>query len=222
MTSQKYDLLQKLYRKGDIIALNISHEDIRDTSLFCCSEVSETKWDGKITENLAFAPSCSSGSDYSGGALSLSNFKVCQEAWKGKDWHKEFSGWYGTFGIMIHAASFLQDHATEGDEIELLEGLGNYPVLDESHLSELETEWEEEAWKDWVASDFEKEVRRAFPEILTDEIIIEPDDLWQCFCVGFKASNAEWISEDIASGSYVDIKRVVSGLTIRDVLQMIS
>jgi hypothetical protein len=107
-------------------------------------------------ELLVFVPSYCSGSDYNGGALVRSNVKALEELADGEELvHWMLHGGHGTHGIAFP----LWERSEE--LVRVLEGLGNYPVVDESLMSELESEEETEAWDNWVRSDFTRALESA-------------------------------------------------------------
>lgn len=63
------------------------------------------------------------------------------------------SGSYGSVGALVRA--------DVAELVELVESLGDYPVLSDEALSEAEMELEAEAWNNYIASDLRDEILKA-------------------------------------------------------------
>lgn len=113
-------------------------------------------------------PQNCSGGDYDNcGLVCQSNHRVlvraCNNALKGDDtcqlpWFVELYGGHGSYGILIHARRAPDSIA------EMLAGLSDYPLLDESDHSELEMEGTQEAWSDWGRDDYRRALEKAFSD----------------------------------------------------------
>jgi len=98
----------------------------------------------------------STGSDYSGDTVTKCNHDVFLELAKENRWFgvRDCYGGYSTYAII------LSKPATENPEIkELINGLEDYPLIDEEAHSEHELELEQENWESWVKSDFLHELQ---------------------------------------------------------------
>lgn len=121
-----------------------------------------------------------SGSDYSGGTVEQSNYRVLCEDPHVIRRSVTIQGGHGTFGI----AYIGQPTRPIKDILASLDG---YPLLDEDDHSELETEQELEAWKDWGRKEFTSELLDRVNQELPDESQIEElnlgesqiDSLWR-------------------------------------------
>lgn len=124
-------------------------------------------------ETVWFFPSYTSGSNYSGNLGEVSNHRVllaaCVAADKDEDevpdecrpFFVEFYGGHGTFAIALHI------DRTPDSIVEMLEGLSNYPLLDDSDHSELEMEKQNEAWEEnGLRDDYRQELEKAFTSAL--------------------------------------------------------
>jgi len=104
-------------------------------------------------------------SDYSGSQVERANVACFLERF-GDDHLIELRGGHGTFALAIHLRA-------PAEVWKCLEGLENYPCLDDEALSELETAAEDEAWTDSVESDFRRELAERW-DIDLDEVPAEP------------------------------------------------
>lgn len=112
------------------------------------STLRELALQGKL---LALIPPACSGSDYNGGALARSNVRALEELAESEGLvHWSLSGGHGSHGIAFP----LWERSRE--LVSILEGLEDYPVVDEDAMSEEESEDEEQAWDSWVRHDFAK------------------------------------------------------------------
>lgn len=110
-------------------------------------------------------PYCSF-SDYSGCTVERSNYKDIKDNFEGLDGLYFFSGGHGTQALALDLRTVYLDRV---DEIhDIIAGLENYPVIDESTLSELEMEMEDEAWNSYGCSDFRDALQKEFSDFLDD------------------------------------------------------
>lgn len=104
------------------------------------------------------APDHLSGSDYSGNLVERSN----RDAWRDMyadgegDWWREVHGGHGTFAIVVEVGRVPEDAQ------ETLDGLHDYPLIDEEAHSALEAEAQSEAWDRWAAKDFAEALLKRF------------------------------------------------------------
>jgi hypothetical protein len=152
------------------------------------------------------------GSDYSGGSVHQSNFKVLREMLdeahpdgeKPAVWVEAYGG-YGTYALFVVYDALA-------DEIkETLGALEDYPVIDEEAMSELETEQEDEAWDNMYRRDFEKAVMKGvnaeypdFDEI--DDWPMDDDQTLALFHMAREVANEYW--EHGSEGPYIRIEKV--------------
>ncbi len=177
-------------------------------------QISDTQW---------YEVEYATGSDYSGGSVTQANNtelkKLLEEAHPGGEspavW-AEAHGGHGTYAILV-----VWDLLDESIQ-EVLNGLEDYPAIDDESVSEVEHERESEAWEGWAQRDFEK----AFLKSLNAEMQIEhpeyevddwPDDLdsFRLFSIAQQTSNTEWVHES-GDSVYIDIERVVDGKPSRN------
>lgn len=115
----------------------------------------------------------SSGSDYSGDTVELSNYQVLAEDEHVMSRSVLIQGSHGTFGIAYIGFPTRRIR-------EIVAALESYPLLDESHHSELEMIIEQREWNEWGLKEFRHEVEKEFGEFeVTDNTL---DDTWWSFC----------------------------------------
>jgi hypothetical protein len=167
-------------------------------------------------------PNCSWG-DYGGSTVDRANCATFHEK------YPEFvtlkHGGHGSEWAIVMQDSLCR-MAVRFDEFrEDVEGLENYPVLDEEKLSEIENELETESWKDFYADEFVK----ALAEIYADRIeaLGEPaadvfreklDEMdggdqvfgliWEIFQKWREFANEYWEPES-AVASHINIEQIV-------------
>jgi hypothetical protein len=186
-------------------------------------------------------PDYTSGSDYSGDLVNVSNHKaiiaMMPETYTDGIEYLDYSGGHGTFALAIRF-----DAVTE-ELIEAMESLEDYPVLDDSLHSELEMESQNEAWESTYRSDFKTALGKAlFQEWVdspaTDQKDNESDDdfsarqdavetflsddcgdmsnevIDELFYKLSDRANVYWVNEQ-GSDSYIDVDDVVKrGLAV--------
>lgn len=110
-----------------------------------------------------------SGSDYSGTLVERANYNYLWDNYS--DELVQVSGGYGTFGVgFLGSAEDLSE-----DLQDVIAGLHEYPLADESGYSELEYETANEQWSDHGVADFRRELQSWFGN-LHDDAIDEIDD----------------------------------------------
>jgi hypothetical protein len=147
------------------------------------------------------------GSDYGGGGtVSKSNYNVLiEEAERltedelgGDDsWFQTFYGGHGTYEIAFHVEK------TPDEIVGMLEGLSDYPVIDESALSELETEEENEAWENSYREDYRRALEKLFDGDAED---VDDDELFRHFMEWSDKANEYW--EHSSEGPYIRVEKI--------------
>ena len=132
----------------------------------------------------------SSGSDYSGSTVELSNFNCIKEDFS--QYVLELYGGYGSFGLLIK----LSDLKSVPELKELFDTLDSYPLYNEDDHSQLESDLLNESWDAWVKYDFDRELKNN--NIDPDSI----DDLENLFWDSLRLANDDGsaypIYEDIS------------------------
>jgi hypothetical protein len=95
----------------------------------------------------------------------------------------------------------------------LRERLADYPVLDESRLSEMEAEESAEAWDSWAWRDFLESLSKRFGVESRD---VKPEDVKPAFDSAADDASEYW-HEDGGS-MYIDVRRVAGAMAIDDAL----
>jgi hypothetical protein len=190
----------------------------------------ETDWPGSAEEYLGslcedieetaelyFYVPYASGSDYSGSTCEKANAKCIEDSYGENEWVHLVYGGYNTYAVAIGVTGLLGCDDDTFDELcETLEGLADYPVIDEDALSELEMEGADEAWDSWCKGDFTRALDKAFE----DEAEFEwPDDstLRAFFEEKREEANEYWFNEGYGPDMYVRVDEVVKGITFDDV-----
>ena len=88
----------------------------------------------------------------------------------------------------------------------LAERIADYPILNESRLSEMEVEESEDAWEDWARHEFGRALEARFGVPIREGADLRPV---------FDQGEPEWYEE--SSGMTCDIQRVVKRLSFDDV-----
>lgn len=97
-------------------------------------------------------------SDYSGSIHNKSNHELFIKEFGDSDGVKNVHGGYGYSDIFIRL-----DVLNSNEEIqECLNALEDYPVIDESHLSEIEEEAKQESWENYTRKDFLRALKKEF------------------------------------------------------------
>jgi hypothetical protein len=168
------------------------------------------------SEEIYFYVPYASGSDYSGSTVEKSNAKVFEETYGSEEWVHSVYGGYSTYAVAVGLTGLLTCADDTFDAIcEALEGLADYPLLDEEAHSALEMELSDEAWDSWGKDSFVKELEAEFAE---DAEFNWPDDstLRKFFEDKREEANEYWFNEGYGPDMYVRIDEVVKGITFDD------
>jgi hypothetical protein len=171
------------------------------------------RWDdtklGQVTHRDFFIHSLLSGSDYSGGSVTVSNKRVFLEQFKDHDGVHEVFGGHGTYAVAVRA------DCLDADICEFFDNIADYPVADENDLSEVESEAEDAAWDSWVRMEF----KDALGKLADSESehgywwnewvdLLDDGELYGLFTQFMEETNSYWENEE-GNGAYVDIERVM-------------
>jgi hypothetical protein len=146
-------------------------------------KIIEKKLWGEVT--LLFVSDFTGSSDYSGGLPYLSNCEVLLEEYSSPEC-RELIGGHGSKSVVIDPR-YLSEEL-----LESLESLESYPVLDESHWSELSEKLKGESFESWVESDLRRYIEETLVEALTEGGVREREE-------------AEEEAEEIAENASNDI-----------------
>lgn len=155
------------------------------------------------------APIDFQGSDYGGGTVGRSNFRVmlslCEKHMTEGE-YSELSGGHGSFGI-----AFRVDAVLPGEIVDRLNGLADYPVLDDDDLAEVEAEACDDAWRGLV----HREVVDAAERLGVDVSMC--DGLREAFESWAQLAGEDWSHSD-SEGAYINVSRVMNGIDADDLL----
>jgi len=149
-----------------------------------------------------------------------SNNRVFKEDFKKELFNAELDG----PGLM------LDPRYISGEMLEVIEGLEDYPIINEDDQGSLEIDDQEEAWQDFYRVEFISAITTRVDSLLPDNADMYAGDdlvdsfadkheskLSDLFVKGMEVSNSCWIEESQA-GWYIDIERVVSGLSDQELI----
>jgi hypothetical protein len=109
-------------------------------------------------------------------------------------------GWVDGWAIKVGSAA-------EQVYLELAERMADYPILDESHYSDLEHEAQNESWESWARQDFTRELERAFGI----DIDADSEALRELFDTLAERANEYWTEDSI------NVQSIASEATADDV-----
>lgn len=109
-------------------------------------------------------------------------------------------GWIDGFAIRIGSEA-------ERIYLDLKAQMDDYPILDENHYSQLESDAQDEAWENWARHDFHKELEQA----LGMDLELSADALDELFRKLADSSNTYWEVD------YIDLERVAQSAELDDV-----
>lgn len=184
------------------------------------SEVSNLNWSdldpvqGEIQAGDLCIISVLSGGDYSNScAVEYANFLEWQEMFKDAlslQWWT-VSGGYGSYGIAIRVD-------TENVEIlEMIASLSDYCVINDDRLSQVEMEWQNYSYRDYVARDFIEGIEKVFEiELLIDDPQ-DNDHVFELFQACADRANEYWEVEQHGS-AYIPVEKLVDTVEYTDLI----
>lgn len=193
---------------------------LNDNGLYVPNEEDEAQ--------LYVMPDYLSGGDYGNtGALGASNYRVflyefagigysddtvgdvtdCEvdpDVYLPEDGIIERSYGHGGYAIAIRLDVWLR----RPDIRECINGLDNYPLIDDEDSSFVEMEWANENWDNWTKDDFVKALQKRFGEFELNEL--GESELRSYFEDWRESANEYWECEGGHGSMYVDLNRVVN------------
>lgn len=121
----------------------------------------------------------------------------------GREWDNY--GVTGTPALVVLYGMYSSEAAYLREDIaaETLDALDDYPCIDDERVSEIEMQWETEAWESWVRRD----LYGALPEDLQEKADgIGDSDLFECYRRAMEATNTYPVPE--YSDVYIDVDRI--------------
>lgn len=140
-------------------------------------------------------------SDYSGCTVERSNQRSFMNLFGNIPGVYPVYGGYGTAGVLIE----YELYESNQDIQDVINGLFDYPLINEEDHSELEFELEDEAW-DWIKYDLPKALLEAGK--ITEDESDDEDALKDKFYQTIRDNNIYFIFEDAVS-AYIRIEEVV-------------
>jgi len=164
---------------------------------------------------LYFYVPYATGSDMSGDTVTAANYKVFIETYK-EDWVHAVHGGFNTYAAVIGLTGLLGCAEDTFDEVcNVLEGLEDYPFIDEEAHSRLEMEKTDEAWESGYAADFRDALEKKFDGA---EFAWPSDgDLRTFFEDKREKANVYWENEGSGADMIVRLERIVEGINLDDV-----
>jgi len=157
---------------------------------------------------------------YDAQAYLASNQRVWEEEYNSHAAHTDCDG------MPAVDPRFIGDDTGE-EMLESLEGLEDYPVLNEGDMSALELERQAEAWESWASTDWRKEVEKQLQALAPDEA----DQYWaeerldevesldgkleELFYACADQANEYWQEESDGSW-WIRCKRIAESLDLED------
>jgi hypothetical protein len=159
--------------------------------------------------------------DYCGAPHTLSNCLVLLEEFGGSPQCREAYGSHGSRTVAIDPR-YLSEEL-----LESLQSLENYPLLDESHCSELELELQNQAWKSYLERDFsqalEKRLSSLMGEDLAEQTIesLSEETLFSLFSELSEEANQYWESQG-SPDQWIDVEAIASHASEEELLSLLS
>ena len=186
-----------------------------------CLSHSNEKLSNENKNDLLITSPYWTGSDYSGTTVELSNYEVFKEDFKDLMGTAIFDVWggYSTFSIAI-SVKWLLDPSNEEkarEIIDILNALSDYPLIDDEHLSDMESKKEYE----WVTDSFGfddciNEFKKQYGIELVD---VTEDQKWTLYRELSERSNSYPIFEDNGV-PYIRWKEIVESYKIGDLTRL--
>lgn len=158
------------------------------------------------------------GSDYSGGSVTVSNFRSLWRDYSEKipQLYKVY-GDYSTYGLVVQRSIFT---ATDEDSVEFVETMrqleDSYCLYDEDDNSAVEMEAEQEAWDNCYRSDYRRELEKLETLEEDSDDTVSDDTLWETLRLVMDRENEYW-SNETGNSAYVDIERIARATTEEDI-----
>ena len=167
-------------------------------------------------ENIYIMHDYTQMGDYGGSLVEKSNYEVLTD---GYGFIRVF-GDYGSISCMISIQSLI-DMEEESDTIlDVLEGLNNYPLIDDDELYQQEQEQIEEAWDNWVEYDFKRAIELKYDIDLDDYELIPDQTFRSIFDAAAENISEYWINES-GYDMWINVDKVVKSLDFNKYFRVI-
>lgn len=153
-------------------------------------------------------PSLTSGSDYSGCLVQLSNFQVFKEEFPEADWHSSVSGGYGTYALVVDI------NKAPIEALEFFSALEAYVLADDDHHTQLLLDVEVEAWHQWASRDFARALERRLGVVI-DRTKGTTDEWLTLFNEAAEEAGEGWSNEEGPS-VWINVDKVAAKVQPED------
>lgn len=144
------------------------------------------------------------------GLVNKSNYEVFIKEFGELDGVYESQGWMGTYAVFIKPELLLNKEI-----YETLAALCDYPCLDDTVHSEMENEAQQEAWEDWVRSDFETAITGNLN--IWGDLKYEEESLKSLFDTGRARCDEYWYED--GGQMLIRVGAIAATITIEDLTQ---
>jgi len=190
-----------------------------DLKIADCPVCADNYFNGLSTDDCAsgevyFYVPHSIGSDYAGCTMTAANCKVFLETYGENDFVFLGRGDYSTYAAVVGLTGLLRcDEDTFSAICEAIEGLEDYPVLDDEALCEFEREKANEAWEVWCAREFREALEEKFDG--RAEFNWPTDsDLRTFFERRAEEASVSWEAEESGPDVCIRIGKIVEGIDL--------
>lgn len=192
-------------------------DDIPMDKIVHFSDITEVRSLPDNISDLYLMHDYTSMSDYGGSLVEKANADILIEEYG----FITVIGGYSSFACMIQVQSILDMPEDERDNLlDTLEGLSDYPLIDDQTLSDLESENTDEAWNDWAKEDFLKALCKKFRIDYVDIEEYEFMNIYDLFNDSMNKANEYWINES-GYDMWIDVEKVVDVVSFEEFKQYV-
>ena len=156
-----------------------------------------------------------SGSDYSGSTVEKANCREFLESYGEEKFVCEAHGGFDTYAVVLGLTGLLEcADDTFNAILDIIEGLEDYPLINDEALSTLESDLADEAWDCWVAGDFRRALEKKFD--CAEFEWPSDSDLRTFFEKKAEKANEYWFNEGYGPDMYIRVDRIVEGIDLDD------
>jgi len=217
-SSSRYSWLQEwgYTRRIDPDGKTVSYGDLMHPD--DCPESAVEYLEGLSTDateegELYFFLPYATGSDYSGSTVEKANCREFLESYGEEAFVWAARGGFNTYAVVLGLTGLLECPDDTFDAVMgVIEGLEDYPLIDDEALSNLEMEGADEAWESWVAGDFRRALEKKF-----DGVEFEwpsDSDLRPFFEKRAEKANEYWFNEGYGPDMYIRLDKIVEGIDL--------
>jgi hypothetical protein len=196
-------------------------------------EKSREDWNGDFNYEIPYA----GFSDYSGCMVERANSRTLEETYS---FVTLDTAGMGTVYTVIRSQDVLDAIFSEDfpEFMEAVDSLSDYPVLDESLMSEMEMEAGNEAWENYVRSDFRKEIEKehgpqwelngesGFPVEMVSTLEDALDGLTEKELVRLFSDLCEisgrYFEIETGGNAYIDLEKLVENLPYKMLIEVVT